>query len=163
MCLANEYAPVISLGAKFSENFQGKGKSIRFGALYKEDYIRRQTGVDTADYWHVNDMGIIILATHLVGEGYDALNLDTPRIAKASAQGIVNWIQDSNFADYESFAFYVTFTGIPENQEDFKFSARPFIDYYNDLSGVAEDYYGQTVIRSINLINEHAGEEILPD
>ena len=72
--------------------------------------------------------------------------------------GMENWIENSNFADYESFVFYVTVTNIPDTYKKVKFSARPFIDYYNDFSNV-EIYYGSAIERSLEMISNNQNQD----
>lgn len=183
--MSNEYAPVVTLGAKFNSNFSytdDKGvavenvNAIRFGGVYHESMIRRQSGDDTTNYWDVTDMGIVVVPTAYLGNAkYNEsteLTLDTVGAKSAAAVGIVDWASESNFADYESFAFYVTVPDIPDKASATKLSARTYI-CYRDLATIdgkthgtnAKDCYGQTIVRSIDLIETYAdGEQtILPD
>ena len=109
--------------------------------------------------------------------GDKELTLETPDIFTAPADNIVNW-QDgdeveggwSNFADYENFVFYITIWGI-EGAEDMKFSFCPYVDFY--ASAGTDTYYGETFIRSYNMINNYTmseegteddtSEPVLPD
>ncbi len=172
MYLVNDYAPVVTLGAKFNDNFDGNGSNaIRFGGLYNETLIRRQSGDNTTDYWDVTDLGIIVAFTQQLGD--EELSLSTEGIRKAEAVGIVNWKENSNFADYESFAFYVTINGIPESAgaKNLKLSARTYV-CYRDLVNTdgkihgtsAPDHYGSTIVRSINIIENAMSNEsvVLP-
>ncbi len=178
MYMSNEYAPVVTLGAKFNRNISytnDKGETIdgvnaiRFGGVYHESMIRRQSGDDTTTYWDVTEMGIVVVPTAFLGnesKGNDLdLDLETVGAKKAQAVGIVDWKNDaelgnSNFADYESFAFYVTVPNVPS--ESIKLSARTYI-CYRDLTTIdgkthgtnADDYYGQTIVRSIELIEKY--------
>lgn len=157
MYLANDYAPVVTLGAKLNDNVDG-ANAIRFGAVYNEDLIRRQSGAGELDYWHVYDMGMLVAPTQKLGAGIDAFNSEDENVERISSIGIENWIENSNFADYESFVFYVTVTNIPDTYKKVKFSARPYIDYYNDFSNV-EIYYGSAIERSLEMISNNQNQD----
>ena len=157
MYLANDYAPVVTLGAKFNDNFEGSN-AIRFGAVYNEDLIRRRSGAENLDYWHVYDMGMLIAPTQKLGADVDAFNSDAEYVERISSIGIEKHIPDTNFADYESFVFYVTVTNIPDTYKKVKFSARPYIDYYNDFSNV-EIYYGSAIERSLEMISNNQNQD----
>ncbi len=180
MRMRNNCNPVVTLGAKISNNYiapdDGKPcKAIRFGALYTEDYLRNWAKTDAAsvdqgdemytasrnDYWDIAEVGIAVLPTMLLGEA--KLTLETPDIFTAPADNIVDWQHGdeveggwSNFADYENFVFYITIWGI-EGAEDMKFSFRPYVDFY--ASAGTDTYYGETFIRSYNMINDYAMSE----
>jgi len=174
MYLCNAYAPVVTLGAKFNDNYtytNSKGEvitganALRFGGLYTENMIRYNDGTEGVSYWDVSEMGIVIAPTALLGEGNNALTIDTAGAKKTSAVGIVDWVQNTNYADYESFAFYVTIAGIPDGYESVKYSARTYICYRNKVvnseTGKVHgtdipDYYGNTIVRSADIIKAHA-------
>ncbi len=117
------------------------------------------------DYWDVEAMGMVILPTHLVGYNdkndaahpgkYD-LFIDNPKAAWMDADGIVNWVGNTdeypddkvNFADYENFAFYVTVVNAPTNMN---FCFRGFVTYYDEVSG-ATPYYDAILERSIDTV-----------
>lgn len=171
--MLNNYAPVVTLGAKFNEAYSSTdektgettvSQAIRFGGLYNEKLIRYQTGAEDANYWDVTDMGMVLIATDKLGASQE-LKLGTEGAQKVSANAIVKHQSGTNFADYESFAFYVTVKGIPNNEaaNNAMISARTFISYrdytettvdgVNKIHGTdAPDYYGDIVSRSINLI-----------
>ncbi len=182
--LRNNYAPVASLGAKVTSNFNNTGKNaIRFGGLYTEDYIRRKAhevtnnykeGYDSADrvlnganmdgitnYWDVAKVGIVFQFTQKLtknSNGEVDLTLETAGVGSADSVGIYQWRQGSNFADYEKYVFYVTLNGLPEQLKDQKLSFRSYIDYY-DVDG-SPTYYDQIIERSWNQVNEGA---VLPE
>lgn len=158
--LRNDYAPMTSLGAKINEgSYDGNKNAIRFAARYTEDFIRRQTVTEGTDYWDVAYAGIIFApSSYLANNGIELKLNDDPGIAKQQARDIVNWKNDTadektNFADYESFVFYVTFKGFPESYFDVDFQFRPFIQYYN-VNGSAP-YYGQIMTRNFNDVKDN--------
>lgn len=186
--MRNNCMPVVTLGAKITDNCVVNGqsyKAIRFGALYNEDYLRNWRKTDaqsvekdnemytaiTNDYWDVANVGIIILPTDILGS--QELKLETPRIANYTADNIVNWQKGkdvngwSNFADYENFVFYVTMINIPVDR---KLSFRPYVDFY--ASAGTDSAYGETFIRSYNMVANNLlseegeteeGKPVLPD
>ncbi|MBO5869795.1 MAG: hypothetical protein J6Q89_03495, partial [Clostridia bacterium] len=163
--MVEDFAPVTSLGAKVNPSYNGK-KTIRFGARYTEEFIRRQNVVDGTDYWMVADVGIIILPTQLLGD--EELTLDTSNTAGASAQDIVNWQnvtdEGTNFADYESFVFYVNLVGV-EGIESVPLTFRSYVDYYNAENG-SDTYYSIPLERSYDGVYNTANENeegILPN
>ncbi|MBQ4316858.1 MAG: hypothetical protein IJC20_01290 [Clostridia bacterium] len=161
--MVEDYAPVTSLGAKVNPSYNGK-KTIRFGARYTEEFIRRQNVVDGTDYWMVADVGIIILPTHILGD--EELTLNTSNTAGASAQDIVNWQnvpdEGTNFADYESFVFYVNLVGV-EGIENMPLTFRSYVDYYNADNG-SETYYSIPLERSYDGVYNTANENaVLPN
>lgn len=154
--LRNNYAPVTTLGAKISSDYNGTGtNAIRFGAVYNESYIRYLDGKDEADYWDVADMGIVIYPTDdLNGE---ELTLETEGCFYDSAENIVAWQTGkngwgTNFADYENFVFFVTLYGIPDELLGQRLSARGYMTFYT-ASNVGAPYYDATVIRSYNIVD----------
>ncbi len=154
--LRNDYAPMTSLGAKINEGNYGanNANAIRFGARFTENFIRRQNVEDGTDYWDVADAGIIFAPTSYLTEKGIKLELNGDQgIAKNTAKDIVNWKNDTadsktNFADYESFVFYVTLSGLPTSYFDTEFQFCPYIDYY-DTNG-SGFFYGQTLTRTFN-------------
>ncbi|MBQ4316956.1 MAG: hypothetical protein IJC20_01790, partial [Clostridia bacterium] len=171
--MRNDYAPMTSLGAKVNDNYNGK-KAIRFAARYTEDFIRRTDANDGTDYWHVADAGIVILPTGMINEQCP-LAIENEQVAKASALDIVDWKNDApngdtNFADYESFVFYVNLVGVDSIQNvPLTFSA--YIDYYNvgSDSGHAfengsDTFYSIPLERSYSLVEQTANEgTVLPN
>lgn len=191
MMLRDNYGPAVSLGAKVNDNYDGNGSNtIRFGGLYTEDYIRRQlvtnnyeAGYNTTDttnwtdrdlngalkdgvtnYWDVAKVGIVLAPTSKLTKGNDGkvlLELGTPGSASADSVGIYQWRQNSNFADYEKYAFYVNLNNIPDAAKDMKFSFRSFVDYY-DIDG-SPTYYDYILERSYNSIENAANKIPMPD
>ena len=164
--LVDKYTPVVTLGAKVSEHYidsEGKdrGKAIRLGALYTEEYIRKLPVSETdsvTDYWDVADVGIIALPTAYVAAGAKLDHSNSEAVC-TSAINIVDWIYDSetgegtNFADYESFVFYATFYGVPEGIE---LSFAAYIDYYN--ANGTETYYDTEFVRSYSMVEQLVNE-----
>ena len=159
--------------------------AIRFGALYTEDYLRNwrekdahevkeddpgfsyedMHTADINDYWDIHEVGIAVLPTQMLeneGEVLD-LTLETPAIFTAPADNIVNWQCGenvggwSNFADYENFVYYITLWGLSEDMKDVKFSFVPYVDFY--ASAGTETYYGETFVRSYNMIKDYTLSE----
>ncbi|MBQ8895460.1 MAG: hypothetical protein IJY88_01545, partial [Clostridia bacterium] len=81
----------------------------------------------------------------------------------APADNIVNWQCGenvggwSNFADYENFVYYITLWGLSEEMKDVKFSFVPYVDFY--ASAGTETYYGETFVRSYNMIRDYTLSE----
>ncbi|MBR6784046.1 MAG: hypothetical protein IKM32_05060 [Clostridia bacterium] len=186
MRMRNNCMPVVTLGAKICEDYLCPDSNIlepaiRFGALYTEDYLRNHAEndandpLDTSDdmytakindYWDIHEVGIAVLPTQMLeneGEVLD-LTLETPAIFTAPADNIVNWKDGnevdggwSNFADYENFVYYITLWGLSEEMKDVKFSFVPYVDFY--ASAGTETYYGETFVRSYNMIKEYTLSE----
>ena len=173
--LRNHCMPVVTLGAKISSSYVAKDgneyNALRFGALYTEDYLRNWRATDKTtlkpedanyiemytaprnDYWDVADMGIVMLPTVMLGG--NELTLETPDAMALSGDNIVKWIGSktgdewSNFADYESFVFYVTLYGVPT---DVDVSFRGYVDFY--ASANTDSFYDHTIVRSYDMIEK---------
>jgi len=162
--LRNDYAPMTSLGAKINEGNYGanNANAIRFGARFTENFIRRQPVAEgtVTDYWDVADAGIIFAPTSYLTQKGIKLELNGDQgIAKNTARDIINWKNDTadaktNFADYESFVFYVTLSGLPTSYFDTEFQFCPYVDYY-DANG-SGFFYGQTLKRTFNGVKNNA-------
>ena len=177
--LRDNAMPVVTLGAKISENYvasdgEAKGHAIRMGAVYNETYLRNWRSEDknkldpsdelytspANDYWDVADLGIVMLPTQLLGADQQ-LTLETPRVVALSADNIIKWVNDaesggwSNFADYENFVFYATLYGLPSDA--IKVSFRGYVDFY--ASTGTDSYYDHTMIRSYEMVENIVGDE----
>ncbi len=151
--LRNEYAPMTSLGARVTDDYNGSGQNaIRFGARFTENFIRKQKVTDTevTDYWDVADAGIIFAPTVFLENNNAELTLENEAIGviRTSARDIINWVPDTNMADYESFVFYVTYKGFPDSAKTYDFQFCGYIDYY-EANG-SDTYYSQIFARSYN-------------
>ncbi len=206
--LRNNYRPSVSLGAKVTDDFDGKGtNAIRFGGLYTEEYIRRllwgatnkgdedyyrdgekipydyadQNGIQGDDainhpdrvlgganmdgitnYWDVAKVGIVFQFTQKLtrnDNGEVDLTLDTPGVGSADSVGIYQWTENSNFADYEKYVFYVTLNGLPDQLKGLKLSFRSFVTYYDwqDKYDGSPAVYDEILERSWNQVNENGG------
>ncbi len=150
--LTNDYAPVTSIGSKIKENYDGSGNgAIRFGARYTESFIREIAGAEDATYWDVENMGIVFLPYHYVCAG-QPLDIENENAKVVTALDIVDWKHDAidaktNFADYESFVFYVNLVGIPPAAYSMEFMYCGFVDYYGKVTGY-DTYYGIPLARS---------------
>lgn len=154
--LRNEYAPIVTLGAKTAETYGEHGKTIRFGMLYNEEFIRKTNVVDGTDYWDVAEMGLICIPNVLLGG--KELTLETSSIKSFDADAILDWISNTpdgktNFADYENFVFYASIWDVPETID---MAFRGYIDYYN-VNG-SDVYYSQTFVRSYSMVQQSANE-----
>ncbi|MBO5870055.1 MAG: hypothetical protein J6Q89_04830 [Clostridia bacterium] len=163
--LRNDYAPMTSLGAKVNDAYgENKVKAIRFAARYTEDFIRRSNAKEGTNYWMVADAGIVILPTAMISETCP-LAIENENVAKASALDIVDWKNEApngetNFADYESFVFYVNLVGV-DNIVDVPLTFSAYIDYYENYNG-SETFYSIPLERSYTFVEQTATEgEIL--
>ncbi|MBQ0108955.1 MAG: hypothetical protein KBS44_01575, partial [Clostridiales bacterium] len=124
---------VTSLGAKIKTDTS----SLRLGAFYNGKIL------DDEQREAVKDLGMIFYPKHLLGE--ETLNLDNTKAVRMSATGIEEFDSEKTFEDYETFTFYVTIVGIPENGWNTKIAFRPFIILGN---GTIE--YGEVLERCYN-------------
>ncbi len=179
--------PVVTLGARIASNYihpetKQPTRAIRFGGLYTEEFIRKIKGVTSkddphgvdrkTDYWDVKSLGTVVLPTSWVPldeNGVPELTLNTYGMASAEGNNIIRWIgnadaldsQNTNFADYENFAYYISLYNIPETQLDTKFSFCSYITYY-DENGSAP-YYDVIMNRSYNTVLYASQDGYLPD
>ena len=124
---------VKSLGAQINT----ATSSLRLGATYNGKLLEK------SEREAVKDMGTIFYPSHLLGE--ETLDLDNSKAVRMSANAIIEFVEDQAFADYETFTFYVTIVGIPENGWNTKIAFRPFIILGN---GTIE--YGEVMERCYN-------------
>lgn len=186
--LRNNTTPVVSLGAKVSNDYTKpdgtkSAHAIRFGARYEEKYIRYLAGMDDGNYWDVKDMGLCIAPKVIVDNlGNGELTLETPQVKAIPADNIVDWKSGggsnygttTNFADYENFIFYVTIWDVPENQLNLDFSFRGYMTFYTGTYNAgdivigtreemnAETFYGNTIVRNFNEV-EFVSESLLTE
>ena len=107
------------------------------------------------DYWDVEKVGIVFYFTQkltLDANRQPELYIDTPNAVNVDSVGIQSWKTDSNFADYETFEFYVVLENMSEALKNVKYSFRSYIKYY-DWEG-SPIYYDTILERSWNQVND---------
>lgn len=107
------------------------------------------------DYWDVEKVGIVFYFTQKLEideNRQPILKLETPNAVNVDSVGIQSWKTDSNFADYETFEFYVVLENMSEALKNVKYSFRSYIKYY-DWEG-SPIYYDTILERSWNQVND---------
>ncbi len=188
MSLRNPKEPVSSLGAQVDANYtfpdNSVGKALRFGVLYRNDYLGSVYGkTDMSDasgwdgvtdiykyatYWDVKDIGVIISpAKKLSLSGNDvSLTTATSSAEARPSDTIVNHQPDSNMADYTSYVSYVVMK-IPDKQVNTDLAYRGYVEYYrygdiyydfgeteSDIVTYRPTYYSDPLVRSFSLVEK---------
>ncbi len=140
--LRNNYEPVTPIGAQYRlGTYEGYGSDeylgIKFGMLYDADYMRQPANLSTdiyqnATYWDLKEIGMMIGYTDYLDANVANLTSDCAddyNIYRVESDVILNHVQNTNMADYESYIFYTTMLLWPD-EYDTKLTYRGYVDYY---------------------------------
>ena len=121
---AAKSSPITTIGAKVNT----VTPALRLAAKYDATLL----SVARKD---VEDIGIVFYPSRLLGD--NELTYDTTGALKLSAYGIdaEDYVDGQEFADYDSFVFYVTIVNIPANGMDDMISYRGYIKNYDRVGG----------------------------